>query len=196
MTKIWLGYNIIFLLVFLQIVICLVLILCDSVGAVLPNAERDAWIKYYFRQGHTRLDICGFLLLVHGTVVSLNQVTRILRRLGLRRRNASSPLLEVIRTIRTLYNRGFADCGYRTIWRMANTFGNVHVTQEITRLVMRVLDPLGVSLRAQRRLRRRTYTNKGPNFVIHIDGYDKRGYSWGCWWIFEVYFVAGSVLHK
>ena len=157
----------------MQIVIFLVLSLFESVGAVLPNAERDAWIAHYFRQGHARLDICGFLLFVHGTFVSLNQVKKILRRLGLRRRNASSPLPEVIRTIRALYNRGFGDCGYRTIWRMVNAFGNVQATQETVRLVMRVIDPVGVSLRSRRRLRRRTYTNKGPNFVIHIDGYDK-----------------------
>ncbi|KAJ8042513.1 hypothetical protein HOLleu_13582 [Holothuria leucospilota] len=36
-----------------------------------------------------------------------------------------------------------------------------------------VLDPVGVENRRARRFRRRIYTARGPNFVIHIDGYDK-----------------------
>jgi hypothetical protein len=43
----------------------------------------------------------------------------------------------------------------------------------ITRLVLKAIDPVGVTLRSAHRLRRRTYINKGPNFAIHIDGYDK-----------------------
>lgn len=38
---------------------------------------------------------------------------------------------------------------------------------------MRTLDPEGVSARLRHRLTRRVYVNKGPNYLIHIDGYDK-----------------------
>lgn len=38
---------------------------------------------------------------------------------------------------------------------------------------MRVIDPDGVERRKQRRLLRRQYAAPGPNFVWHIDGYDK-----------------------
>ncbi len=37
----------------------------------------------------------------------------------------------------------------------------------------RILDPEGVNIRKQRRLKRRLYRNPGPNYAIHIDGYDK-----------------------
>ena len=36
-----------------------------------------------------------------------------------------------------------------------------------------MLDPDGVAARLSRRLERRTYTVPGPNFIWHIDGYDK-----------------------
>lgn len=38
---------------------------------------------------------------------------------------------------------------------------------------LRILDPEGVSLRSQHCLSRRQYYNQGPNFLVHIDGYDK-----------------------
>jgi hypothetical protein len=36
-----------------------------------------------------------------------------------------------------------------------------------------VMDPIGVELRSQHRLKRRLYSNKGTNFLLHIDGFDK-----------------------
>ncbi len=38
---------------------------------------------------------------------------------------------------------------------------------------MLAIDPEGVILRRHRVMRRRTYISQGPNFMIHIDGYDK-----------------------
>lgn len=38
---------------------------------------------------------------------------------------------------------------------------------------LRLLDPEGVSSRRSHRLIRRTYRSKGPNYLIHTDGYDK-----------------------
>ncbi|KAL6465061.1 hypothetical protein MHYP_G00273790 [Metynnis hypsauchen] len=41
------------------------------------------------------------------------------------------------------------------------------------RLVLKEMDPRGVALRQARRLRRRSYFSKGPNFIWHLDSYDK-----------------------
>lgn len=35
------------------------------------------------------------------------------------------------------------------------------------------LDPAGVELRRRHALHRRVYRNPGPNFALHLDGYDK-----------------------
>ena len=39
--------------------------------------------------------------------------------------------------------------------------------------LLKELDPDGVETRRKKRLRRRAYHTKGPNFIWHIDGYDK-----------------------
>ena len=40
-------------------------------------------------------------------------------------------------------------------------------------LILRELDPNGVAARLLRRLERRTYTVPGPNFIWHMNDYDK-----------------------
>ena len=39
--------------------------------------------------------------------------------------------------------------------------------------LLRDIDPAGVAARRSHRLRRREYNSKGPNYLVHIDGYDK-----------------------
>ncbi|KAG1931015.1 hypothetical protein F2P79_021986 [Pimephales promelas] len=49
----------------------------------------------------------------------------------------------------------------------------LHVRKEDTRLILSTLDPLGTEMRRKRRLHRRAYFSKGPNFIWHVDSYDK-----------------------
>ena len=51
--------------------------------------------------------------------------------------------------------------------------GLLAVRKEDVRLIFRELDPDGVAARLSRRLERRTYTVPCPNFIWHLDGYDK-----------------------
>ena len=39
--------------------------------------------------------------------------------------------------------------------------------------LMKLLDPEKLLARRRNRLRRRVYVSKGPNYVLHIDSYDK-----------------------
>lgn len=48
-----------------------------------------------------------------------------------------------------------------------------HGFRETVRLLLRVMDPDGVRSRRRGQLCRRVYRNSGPNFLIHVDGYDK-----------------------
>lgn len=50
---------------------------------------------------------------------------------------------------------------------------NLVVTQSIVRELLSYLDPSGVEIRKRKRLRRRQYHNKGPNYLWHVDSYDK-----------------------
>ena len=66
---------------------------------------------------------------------------------------------------------------------------------------LRELDPDGIDSRRQKRLRRQAYHSKGPNFIWHIDGYDKLkpyGFSvHGCIdGFFKTAYLAGGGFHK
>ena len=63
--------------------------------------------------------------------------------------------------------------GYRLMYqRLRNDYGFV-VVSEIERLVFKTLYLEGVERRSRRRLKRRKYYAKGPNYIWHIDEYDK-----------------------
>ena len=47
------------------------------------------------------------------------------------------------------------------------------VDRETVRIIMKSLDPEGVTLRSGHKLRRRTDRSQVPNFIWYIDGYDK-----------------------
>ncbi|XP_060581745.1 uncharacterized protein LOC132738294 [Ruditapes philippinarum] len=176
----------------------------QDVGAVFPGFEvnklRDALVTHYFRLGYTWKEICGFICCTHNIIITLRQIRRIVQRLGLRRYGLYSPLPRVINEVRQLCHSGFSNSGYRTIWRVLKSSGNVAATQDTVRQIVKAMDSAGVNLRLRRRLRRRIYVNRGPNFIIHIDGYDKLkpfGISiHGAIWLLKKGAVAESSIHK
>lgn len=137
------------------------------------NALTEDLVRYYFQLGHFKDEICGFLFLCHNILLSNTTLKRMLKRLGLRRNLVESPLQDVIRKILYLHRIGFTNAGYRTIWKILNAHCDCRATQTTLRNALLVIDPEGVTVRSRRRLRRRIYVNRGPNFLIHIDGYDK-----------------------
>ena len=73
------------------------------------------------------------------------------------------------------------------------------VDRETVRILLKVLDANGVELRSSHHLARRTYVSVGPNYLWHIDGYDKikpygfaihgaiNGFSRNCIVLYELY---------
>ncbi|CAC5403118.1 unnamed protein product [Mytilus coruscus] len=72
-----------------------------------------------------------------------------------------------------LCEHGMRDLGYRAMWRTLNIQYGLSVTQSRARYCLKAIYPEGVASRSCRRLRRRVYFNRGLNYVIHVDGYDK-----------------------
>ena len=62
--------------------------------------------------------------------------------------------------------------GYRTMHQKLRMKGVV-TNRETVRLIIKTLDPLGVGLKKSHKLKRCMYTSRGPNFLWHVDGYDK-----------------------
>lgn len=56
--------------------------------------------------------------------------------------------------------------------RLVNIHGLV-VDKETVRQILKIVDPAGVEARCKHRLKRRQYRSKGPNYIWHVDGYDK-----------------------
>jgi hypothetical protein len=63
--------------------------------------------------------------------------------------------------------------GYRWLVHLKCLDRGLVLDQETVRELLHIIDPEGIEYRKKRRLRRRVYSNKGPNSVWHIDGYDK-----------------------
>ncbi|KAK2564191.1 hypothetical protein P5673_012435 [Acropora cervicornis] len=65
-----------------------------------------------------------------------------------------------------------ASCiGHRQMHQRLRNDHHLSVDRETVRL--KVMDPDGVEMRKKRRLKRWKYSSPGPNYLWHIDGYDK-----------------------
>ena len=105
--------------------------------------------------------------------MSMRQLHRILRSLDLRRH---SRVIDWERTIDTVGDELMGtggDLGYRAMHARLRLLHDINISRENVRLILRYMDPEGVSERKRRRLVRRQYSVKGPNYLYHIDGWDK-----------------------
>lgn len=162
--------------------ILLLAAICTTSRAVVPDylpaisdntLSRDEVIKTYFNLGFKAQEIVLFLVSVHGIRVSLRHLKRILKRLGCRRRRFQSNLDEIVGVVEEELRGSGSLLGYRAMHqRLINHHGLV-TTREVVRQVLKIFDPEGVEHRSRHRLRRRVYRSKGPNYLWHIDGYDK-----------------------
>ncbi|XP_073238058.1 uncharacterized protein [Porites lutea] len=177
----------------------ILLLLIESVslsGSVLPRYIApiqdhtqfcEELLKHYFDLGFSYSEIWALLAFAHGIYFSMRHIRRMLNRMGLYRRKHKSSAREVIAAFRMFavicffhhYHQseltGSANCiGYRLV--MYQRLRNDHhlvVDRETVRLALKVMDPDGVAERKKHRLKRRKYFSPGPNFLWHIDGYDK-----------------------
>lgn len=113
-------------------------------------------------------------LKLHGIKISLSTVKRRLRTLtlGLSRKPDNIPNDELKQVIEREISGSGCFVGYRRLWARLRRKG-YFVKRSRIMTMLREIDPEGVESRKRKRLRRRTYQAKGPNFVWHIDGYDK-----------------------
>lgn len=158
--------------------------LCAYVGpslAVVPRylpreqtINKPSLVVDYFKQGFMNYEIVAFLLIRHGIEISVRTVKRILRRYNLKRWTCVHTQLDNVVNIieREIHNCGKC-IGYRAMWRRLKIDHNIHIRRDDVMAIMKALDPIGVEFRKAHRLQRRVYCAKGPNYIWHIDGYDK-----------------------
>ncbi|KAK0156578.1 hypothetical protein N1851_000010 [Merluccius polli] len=129
------------------------------------------YIEEYFRRGFTTNEMFDLLAVSHGVILSKRTLERCLSKKRFWRRKNKTDVVEVAAFIEQLETSGQCQ-GYR--WMHQKCWLNGIVTdRETVRILLRLLDGEGVDLRSRNRLRRRVYHSCGPNYVWHIDGYDK-----------------------
>ncbi|KAF5280782.1 hypothetical protein FQR65_LT14981, partial [Abscondita terminalis] len=107
----------------------------------------------------------------HNVYISPRTLKRHLSRLGLVRRKFS-PLENVYAFIVSQIETSAQLHGYRWMLLKCIQHGLV-VSQNVVRQILLEVDAKGVECRRRRRLRRRQYSNRGPNYLWHVDSYDK-----------------------
>ena len=106
----------------------------------------------------------------------MRTLKRILQRLGLKRARCDdeSPLERIVAAIlEELENSCGSFMGYRQLTRRLRRKYNLQVRRDTVIKSLRVIDPEGLERLQRRRLKRRRYVTPGPNFLWHVDGWDK-----------------------
>ena len=130
-------------------------------------------LRKYFHLGFPYMEILAFLSKFHGIVLSLRQIKRLLRAMGLSRRRESNSVLEIAEAVEIELKGSASSIGYRAMHRRLQMEHGLVTTRETVRKVLKIVDLEGVERRLRHRLKRRQYKVKGPNYIWHIDGYDK-----------------------
>ena len=127
------------------------------------NVDRKDWIQAYFRMGLYYKDIARILAQKHGIIISERHLKRILKDLGLSRRGFSD-IGDVILFVKAELDTLGQLHVYRTMYAkcLAN---DINVRKEDIRIIISLLDPEGCNARRARRLHRRSYYAKGPNYI-------------------------------
>lgn len=146
----------------------------DSDSDTECNFDEEAIITYYFNRGFEYNEILLFLVKYHNHHISYSTLLRRLRQYGLSRQKQPSEevLNEVRKRIKEIIDGPESMGGYRTVWHTLELEG-FKVPRIVVREIIRELDPEGTELRKSRYLKRRQYHNPGPNYALHVDGYDK-----------------------
>lgn len=88
---------------------------------------------------------------------------------------SNESLLEQIVTaiLEELENSCGSFMGYRQFTRRLRRKYNLQVRRDTVMRSLLIIDPEGVEDRRRRRLKRQRYRTPSPNFIWHVDGWDK-----------------------
>lgn len=119
-------------------------------------------------------EIRRLLIKIHQITLSYSTIKRRINALGLRRRNLQESKFSqiVAAAVEELNSSGY-NLGYRALWQKLKYQYGLSVKRSTVYAVLKVADPEGMKNRFGNKLKRREYLSKGPNFIWHMDGYDK-----------------------
>lgn len=114
------------------------------------------------------------LFVTHKIKMSLRSLKRILRDMGLKRKNIiETPLELVAAAIYAEVHSSGLNIGYRAMWQHLRSEYKFSVKCKTVLQLMNIVDPAGIENRSRHRLKRRLYDVPRPNHLWHVDGFDK-----------------------
>ena len=129
-------------------------------------------IRMYFDLGLSYVDIVEILSSTHNITISLRNLKRKLHELHLDRRNTYADYADIFNFVDAQLRTSGQMHGYR--WMVNKCVENgLKVRREdvsYIRIILQTIDGAGVSHRKARKLNRRVYFSKGPNFIWHVHG--------------------------
>ena len=152
------------------------------------------FLDKYFHEGFKYKEIIALLKNRHGIKISPRTLHHCLRRANFYRKGKQSPLLDIVTFIQHELEGSGSCIGYRAMHQRFIR-NSLMVSRVIVAQVMKHLKPIGVNTRRRPALRHRLYYSQGPNWVWHLDGYDRLkpygfeihgcidGYSWRVLWL-------------
>ena len=132
----------------------------------------EAIVDQYFHAGFKYKEIISLLERCHRKKVSLRTLHRLLRQQNLYRKVIQSLVPDIVSFIQHELQGSGSCIGYRAMQQRCIK-NQLNVLRGIVAQIMKELDPVGVDARQRKTLRCRLYYSKGPNWVWHLDGYDK-----------------------
>ncbi|XP_048752256.1 uncharacterized protein LOC125663877 [Ostrea edulis] len=134
--------------------------------------DTDTLIHFYFLIGLTYNEIVSCLALQHQVLLSERTLKRRLAAMNLYRRKNKPSLIRVSAFLSKLILKDDMQSGYRWMHQRCLLAGYM-LSRETVAGLLSIPDPEGVELRKRKRLFRREYYAKGPNYLWHVDSYDK-----------------------
>lgn len=168
--------NAIFIKLFLytSTVLCVEGVVPSNIPHSGNGLTRNELIKIYFMEGLKYMEIVLFLFCHHNIKISVRHLKRILRSLNLQRRPTHySSVHDAINIVKQEMKVSGGCIGYRTMWKRLTKDHGLSVKRTEIMQIMKHLSPHATEERKAHRLQRRIYTVKGPNYLWHVDGYDK-----------------------
>lgn len=133
---------------------------------------RKKRITVYFNKGYTQREIVLCLFLQDGMKISERQLRRHLKELGLNR-TTTLPFTKLYDLVKVEIKESGSLLGYRNMYQRLKVINKIQISRNCVMKLQSAIDPQGVQLRKLHRLKRRKYFAKGPNYLWHLDGYDK-----------------------
>ena len=113
-----------------------------------------------------------FLSNQHGIDISLRQLHRLLHQQNLYKRYHKDTVNVVLEAIKADIDGPSTNLGCRSIHQKLIHNG-LNTDRETVGLCLKTIDPEGVKRRKAPQFKRRKNVSQGPNFMWHIDSYDK-----------------------